>query len=161
MSELRMKMSFSNCPRPWIESQPMTENTIRKTAISPSNLIEQLENITRREDAKTLLEMMTRITGWPGKIWAKNQIGFGSYHYKYDSGREGDCMRTGFSPRKSHLVVYIMPGYTDFSKILARLGKHKLGKSCLYINKLSDVDLNVLEELVRAGLKDMEEKYPL
>ena len=139
----------------------MTENTTMNTATSPSSLIELLENKTRRKDAETLLEMMTRITGWPGKISAKNQIGFGSYHYKYDSGREGDCMRTGFSPRKSHLVVYIMPGYSDFSEILARLGKHKLGKSCLYINKLSDVDLNVLEELIRAGLKDMEEKYPL
>ena len=161
MSGLRMKMSFSNSPRPWIESERMSENTIKNTTISPSCLIDQLEHETRREDAKTLLEMMTRVTGWPGKIWANNQIGFGSYHYKYDSGREGDCMRTGFSPRKSHLVVYIMPGYTDFSEILARLGKHKLGKSCLYINKLSDVDLIVLEELIRAGLKDMEEKYPL
>ena len=103
---------------------------------------------------------MRRITGWDARMWGPSIVGFGQYHYTYESGREGDFMRTGFSARKANLVVYILPGYTDFSEILTRLGKHKLGKSCLYINKLTDVDLAVLEELIRAGLADMAEKYP-
>ena len=93
-------------------------------------------------------------------MWGPAIVGFGQYHYRYDSGREGDFMRTGFSPRKANMAVYIMPGYSDHSAILARLGKHKSGKSCLNINKLADVDLDVLEELIRAGLADMAEKYP-
>lgn len=122
--------------------------------------LESVEHPVRREDAKTLLKMMLRITGLPAKMWGPSIIGFGKYHYKYESGREGDMMRVGFSPRKSYTSVYILPGYTDYSEILARLGKHKKGKSCLNINKLADVDLGVLEELVRAGLEDMAKKYP-
>ena len=119
-----------------------------------------MEHPVRRKDAEVLLELFERITGWEPRMWGPAIIGFGEYHYKYDSGREGDFMRTGFSPRKANMVVYIMPGYTNFDPILARLGKHKLGKSCLYINKLDDIDLTVLEELVRAGLDDMAQKYP-
>ncbi len=119
-----------------------------------------VENPTRRADAEAMLEMMGRVTGLPAKMWGAAIVGFGSYHYKYESGREGDSLRVGFSPRKANLAVYIMPGYTDYSEILARLGKHKKGKSCLNINKLADVDLSVLEELVRAGLADMAAKYP-
>lgn len=94
-------------------------------------------------------------------MWGPSIIGFGSYHYRYESGREGDSPVTGFSPRKTSLVVYVMPGYTGFSDSLARLGKHKTGKSCLYINKLSDVDLNVLEDIIRGGVEQMKEKYPV
>ncbi|WP_366525761.1 DUF1801 domain-containing protein [Planktotalea sp.] len=83
-------------------------------------------------------------------------IGFGRYYYKYETGREDDFLATGFSPRKSNLSIYIMPGYQDYGAIMERLGKHKLGKSCLYVNKLSDIDLNVLEELITAGLKDLD-----
>jgi len=122
--------------------------------------LESVENPKRRADAEVVLEMMTRITGLPARMWGASIIGFGSYHYKYESGREGDYMRVGFSPRKANLVVYILPGYTDFSEILGRIGKYKKGKSCLYINKLADVDMAVLEELVMAGLADMAEKYP-
>ena len=84
-----------------------------------------------------------------------------NYHYVYKTGREGDFLATGFSPRKSNLSVYIMPGYSDYSSILARLGKHKTGASCLYINKLDDVDLNVLRELIQAGLKDLDAVWPI
>jgi len=122
--------------------------------------LENVENPKRRADAQVVLEMMTRITGWPAKMWGAAIIGFGKYHYKYESGREGDFMRVGFSPRKANLVVYILPGYTDYSEILNRIGKYKKGKSCLYINKLADIDMAVLEELVVAGLADMAEKYP-
>ena len=86
-------------------------------------------------------------------------IGYGSYDYTYDSGRSGSALATGFSPRKSNLSIYIMPGYADFSSILERLGKHKIGKSCLYINKLADIDMDVLAELVAAGLRDLGQKW--
>ncbi|MBR9826398.1 MAG: DUF1801 domain-containing protein [Alphaproteobacteria bacterium] len=138
----------------------MAETKTRPTTVSPEDFIATVEHKTRRADAETLLEMMKRITGWEAQMWGPSMIGFGSYHYKYESGHEGDFMRTGFSPRKANLVVYIMPGYTDYGEILSRLGKHKMGKSCLYINKLADVDLAVLEELIRAGLADMKKKYP-
>lgn len=139
----------------------MSENKTKPTETSPQDFITSVEHATRRADAQTLLELMRKVTGWEARMWGPSIIGFGEYHYKYESGREGDFMRTGFSPRKANMVVYIMPGYTDFSEILSRLGKHKLGKSCLYINKLADVDMGVLEELIRAGLDDMEKKYPL
>jgi hypothetical protein len=138
----------------------MSENKTRPTAVSPADFIATIEHPVRRADAQVLLDMMTRITGEAPVMWGPAIIGFGQYHYRYDSGREGDFMRTGFSPRKANLAVYIMPGYTDHGPILDRLGKHKLGKACLYINKLADVDLDVLEELIRAGLADMAKRYP-
>ena len=138
----------------------MSENKTQLTNIKPADFIATVEHPVRRKDAEVLLELFERITGWEPRMWGPAIIGFGEYHYKYDRGREGDFMRTGFSPRKANMVVYIMPGYTNFDPILARLGKHKLGKSCLYINKLDDIDLTVLEELVRAGLDDMAQKYP-
>ena len=136
------------------------QNKTQPTTVSPDDYVAGIEHPVRREDAAVLLDLMRRITGWEARMWGPSIVGFGQYHYTYESGREGDFMRTGFSARKANLVVYILPGYTDFSDILARLGKHKLGKSCLYINKLADVDLAVLEELIRAGLADMAEKYP-
>jgi len=120
-----------------------------------------VENPVRRADAFTVKQMMERITGWPAMMWGSAIVGFGRYHYRYESGREGDSLRVGFSPRKANLVIYIMPGYTDFSEILSRLGKHKTGKSCLYINKLTDVNLAVLEEIIQAGVDDMAKKYPV
>ncbi|WP_291844855.1 DUF1801 domain-containing protein [Maricaulis sp.] len=139
----------------------MADNKTQPTDIAPVDFIAGIEHPTRRADAEALLALMTRITGWEPQMWGPAMIGFGTYHYKYESGREGDFMRTGFSPRKTSMVVYIMPGYTDHTDKLARLGKHKLGKSCLYINKLADVDTAVLEAIIRAGLDDMAKKYPL
>ncbi len=94
-------------------------------------------------------------------MWGPSIVGYGRYHYRYKSGREGDFLATGFSPRKAALSIYIMPGYADFGDILSRLGKHKLGKSCLYVNKLADIDLDVLAELIRAGLEDLEKHWPV
>jgi hypothetical protein len=139
----------------------MAENKTRPTTMDPAAFIQSIDHPTRRADGVVLLELMTKITGWDATMWGPSIIGFGSYHYKYDSGREGDFLRTGFSVRKANLVIYIMPGYSDFGEILGRIGKYKMGKSCLYINKLADIDLTVLEELVRAGLDDMAKKYPL
>ena len=93
-------------------------------------------------------------------MWGASIVGYGQYHYKYASGRESDSFRLGFSPRKQDITIYIMPDYTDFAHILAKLGKHKKGKSCLYIKRLSDVNMTVLGRLLKAGWKDMQDKYP-
>ncbi|MEM1142900.1 MAG: DUF1801 domain-containing protein [Pseudomonadota bacterium] len=119
----------------------------------------RVEHPVRKADAESLDALFRRITGWEPKMWGPSMVGYGSYHYRYESGREGDFLATGFSPRKSNLSIYIMPGYADFQSLLETLGKHKHGKSCLYINKLADADLGVLEKLIRAGLKDLKGKY--
>ena len=118
-----------------------------------------VEHPVRRADAEVLLEMMERVTGFPPQMWGPTIIGFGRYHYRTDAGREGDFLITGFSPRKANLVVYILPGYDDISEQLDRLGKHRIGKSCLYINKLADVDLAVLAEIVGDAAARMQENY--
>jgi hypothetical protein len=138
----------------------MAENKTKPTNISPEDYIAAVEHPTRRADAEVLLEMMKRITGWEPRMWGPSIIGFGSYDYIYESGHSGTSLRTGFSPRKANLVLYVMPGYADCSDMLDRLGKHRIGKSCLYINKLADVDLAVLEEIVQAGIDEMAERYP-
>ena len=94
-------------------------------------------------------------------MWGTSIIGYGTYHYVYDSGRESDFLATGFSPRKAALSIYIMPGYADFTEILGRLGKHKIGKSCLYVNKLADIDTDVLVELISAGLANLNARWPV
>jgi hypothetical protein len=139
----------------------MAENKTQATPASVSDFIAAVDHPTRRADAETLDALFRRVTGWQPQMWGPSIIGYGEYHYVYDSGREGDFLATGFSPRKANMSVYIMPGYADFSDILARLGKHKIGKSCLYINKLADVDLSVLEELICAGLRDLAAKWPV
>ena len=119
----------------------------------------------RQADCRKIHAILAEMTGWEPKIWgaklATGIVGFGDYHYKYDSGREGDFMRVGFASRAQNISIYIMPGYQDFSDELARLGKHKIGKSCLYIKRLSDVDEGVLREMLQKGLDQMAEKYPL
>jgi len=133
-----------------------------KTQPTEADVGEFLANVghdTRRADAKVLDMLFQRITGWTPRLWGPSIIGYGQYHYRYESGREGDCLATGFSPRKANLSLYIMPGYADCRDILSRLGKHKTGKACVYINKLADVDMAVLEELIRAGLYDLSSKY--
>jgi len=130
-----------------------------------SDYISAIEKDDRRADCQKILDMMADITGWDPKIWGSNLksgiVGFGEYHYKYDSGREGDFMRLGFSSRAQNISIYVMPGYEDFDEELSRLGKHKMGKACLYIKRLSDIDENVLKEIMQKGLDIMAEKYPL
>ena len=138
----------------------MSENKTRPTDQNVTDFLSSVEHKIRRADGFALLETMQEITGEDAVLWGTSIVGFGSYHYKYESGREGDFLATGFSPRKANSTIYIMPGYQDFSEILSRLGKHKIGKSCLYINKLSDIDLGVLEELIVAGLKRLKEIHP-
>lgn len=136
-----------------------SDNKTKPTRQRPEDFIASIENETRRSDAMRLLALFRETTSLAPKMWGPSMIGFGRYHYKYESGREGDFMLTGFSPRKSSLVVYIMPGYRDMSEPLSRLGKHKLGKSCLYINKLADIDEAVLQEIIRDGVQYMRARY--
>lgn len=136
-----------------------SNNKTIPTQLSPQDFLASIEHPRRREDGVALLELFNRVTQLKPVMWGSSIIGYGRYHYKYDSGREGDALMTGFSPRKTALSIYIMPGYRDLSTMLDRLGKHKTGKSCLYINKLSDVELPVLEEIILNGLSYMRKNY--
>ncbi len=137
----------------------MAENKTQATKQSVEAFLDSVEHDQRREDGRRLLQIFKEVTGFEPRMWGPSIVGFGRYHYRYDSGREGDFMATGFSPRKANMVVYVLPGYSDFGPILDRLGKWKKGKSCLYINKLADVDENVLRELIRAGLDDLDKTW--
>ncbi len=137
-----------------------SDNKTKATSVDPKDFIAAVEHDGRRADAETLLHVFSEVIGLEPRMWGPSIIGYGRYHYKYESGREGEFFMTGFSPRKSNLSIYIMPGYSDHSAILDRIGKHKIGKSCLYINKLADVDLDVLKELITAGFDEMKTKYP-
>ena len=110
----------------------------------------------KRQDSFEVLELMTEVTGMQPEMWGDSIIGFGSYHYKYASGREGDWMLTGFSPRKQNLTLYIMPGFEKYDQLLSKLGKHSIGKSCLYVKKLEDVDTDVLKELVQQSVEHLQ-----
>ena len=138
----------------------MAEIKTKPTTVSVAAFIDAVENPVRRDDAKAVCAMLERITGEPPKMWGASIVGFGSYHYKYDSGREGDMCRLGFSPRKAELVLYLLTGEPDEAEKLARLGKHRTGQSCLYIKKLAEVDLAVLEAIARDALSHMNRKYP-
>lgn len=126
---------------------------------SVNDFLQEVENEQRRKDALELLQLMTDITGEQPKMWGSSIVGYGEYHYKYDSGREGDFMKVGFSPRKQNSTLYIMPGFERYDDLMARLGKYKTGKSCLYIKTLEDVDRSVLSELIGASYEYMTEKY--
>ena len=136
-----------------------SDNKTKPTPVSPTEFVAAVEHPTRRADGEKLLGWFEEVTGYTPRMWGPSLVGYGRYHYKYDSGREGDMLITGFSPRKANLVLYIMPGYRDMSDKLARLGRHKAGKSCLYINKLADVDMEVLREIVEDGFSYMKENY--
>lgn len=139
----------------------MAELKTRPTDASVEEFIAGVENEARREDCRTLLAMMQRVTGFKPVMWGPSIVGFGSYHYRYASGREGDWMLAGFSPRARELTVYIMAGFEGAEKTLARLGRHRMSSgSCLYLKRLADVDLEILEELVRASVEKLRRAYP-
>ncbi|WP_126176662.1 DUF1801 domain-containing protein [Tsuneonella rigui] len=134
------------------------------TEVLVADYIAGLPDARRREEAAVLDAMHRRVTGLEPKMWGPSMIGYGSYHYRYDSGHEGVAMRGGFSPRKAALTLYLMGNYRDrqpeADALFARLGKHKTGKSCLYVNKLADVDLEVLEKLMALSWEAMNARYP-
>lgn len=116
---------------------------------------------SRRDEAQRLLQLFSGVTGWEPRLWGTSMIGFGRYEYRYESGHSGESLATGFSPRKAELSIYIMPGYADFGEILARLGPHRMGKSCLYLRRLSTTDESVLRQLIRAGLEDLGKRWSI
>lgn len=138
---------------------PKNTNKTQATVLSVEDYIATFESDVQA-DCRTLVQLMSRLTGCPPVMWGPAIIGFDTYHYKYESGREGDFMRIGFSPRKGQLSLYLLPDVNQHGEILSRLGKHKLGKACLYLKKLSDAQPAVLEELMQASLAKMEELYP-
>lgn len=124
---------------------------------SADDFINRIPDETKRADSLKLLQLFTKATGEKPKMWGTSIIGFGQYHYKSErSAQEGDWMLTGFSPRKQNLTLYIMPGFGSYQDMLKNLGKHKTSVGCLYINKLADVDMKVLEKLVRKSYQDMK-----
>ena len=131
----------------------LAENKTQKTGASVEDFINSVGIKRRREDGFTLLELMKEVTGEEPEMWGPSIIGFGDYHYRYESGREGDFFLTGFSPRKQSLSLYIMAGFEEYDSLLASLGKHRKGASCLYINKLADVDMGVLRELIEKSVE--------
>jgi hypothetical protein len=134
-----------------------------KTKINDASVVEFLESVEnerRREDALVVLDLLRDVTGLEPAMWGSSIVGFGSYHYKYASGHEGDAARIGFSPRKANLVIYMMPGFERCEDLMQKLGTYKTGVSCLYITRLSDVNLDVLRELAGQSFAWMNEHYP-
>ena len=137
----------------------MTENKTKATGASVTSYLANIEDAVRRKDCEALVKLLTKATNQKSKMWGSSIIGFGSYHYKYDSGREGDSCITGFSSRKGDISIYLTGGFAGRDELLANLGKHKTGKGCLYIRRLSDVDLNILEQLIAASFADRKRRY--
>ena len=137
----------------------MAELKTGKNNASVSVFLNSIEDAQKRADAKKVAAMMRKATASNPKMWGTSIVGYGSYHYKYASGREGDWMLIGFSPRKQNLTLYIMAGFSQFDALLVKLGKYKTGKSCLYVKQLADIDLKVLESLIIRSIKYMRSKY--
>ena len=135
----------------------MAEMKTKPTDASVEKFINQISDETRREDCFTVAKMMEEITGEKPKMWGPSIVGFGSYHYKYASGREGDWPIAAFSPRKQDLTLYILPGISSYSDLMKQLGKHRSAKSCLYIRQLSDIHMPTLKKIIRQSIKTMKQ----
>lgn len=131
----------------------MTDLKTKPTDKSVTEFLQKVENPKRKQDSFKILKLMQEVIGEEPVMWGDSIVGFGSYHYKYASGREADWLAIGFSPRKQALTVYIMDGFEKYGELLSKLGKYKTGKSCLYINKLEDVNIPILKELMSESLK--------
>ena len=138
----------------------MSELKTRPTDANVEAFLSTVVDEQRRRDAQALLPIFTEICGEPAQMWGASIVGFGQYRYRNASGRGGEWMLTGFSPRKQNLTLYIMPGFDDVAPLLEKLGPHKLGKSCLYIKRLEDVDLGILRQLIARGIDIMRQRYP-
>ena len=137
----------------------MADNITTENSASVEAFLNGVADVNKRRESFTVLELMKKATGLEPKMWGSAIVGFGRYHYKYESGHEGNSCLTGFSPRKVQLTIYCLTGFPQQDELLSRLGKHTTGKVCLYIKKLADVDLAVLEEIVRLCVEDMRAKY--
>lgn len=138
----------------------MAENKTRPTRQSVASFIAAVEPAERRSDCRTLLTMMKAVTRTSPRMWGPDIVGFGTYHYTYASGREGDYFLAGFSPRKQDLTVYVMAGFDRYPALMKKLGRYRTGKSCLYVKRLADVDLGVLKVLLTESVRHMRKAYP-
>lgn len=138
----------------------MYELKTKENDHSVIEFIESVDNPKKREDAYKLLDIFTETTGYPAKMWGSSIIGFGSYHYKYESGHEGDAPLVGFSPRKAKHSLYFATGDDQREELLKDFGKHTTGKACVYINKVADIDIEVLKRLIQTSVNFLKEKYP-
>lgn len=139
----------------------MAELKTKPTEISVEAFLAGVEPESRCVEGRALDAIFRRVTGWQPRMWGPTIIGYGRYRYCYDSGHSGEMCAAGFSPRRAELVLYIPPAEQDISGLLAQLGNHRTGKSCLYIKRLSDIDESVLEEILRAGLADLGQRWPV
>jgi hypothetical protein len=137
----------------------MATNKTTQNEDSVEDFINAIDDEQKRRDSWDMIALMKKITGSDPRMWGSSLVGFGSYHYQYASGREGDFFLTGFSPRKAAFTVYIMPGFSEYAVLMEQLGPHKTGKSCLYIKNLDVVDRNILERLISKSVADMRERY--
>ncbi|MNZ56225.1 hypothetical protein D3C78_741660 [compost metagenome] len=138
----------------------MYEQKTKETDNNVIEFIENVDNLKKREDAYKLLDIFTETTGYEAKMWGPSIIGFGSYHYKYATGHEGDAPLVGFSPRKAKISLYFATGDTERETLLNDLGKHTAGKACVYINKVADIDVDVLRDLIKQSIQFLRETYP-
>jgi len=135
------------------------EQKTKETDNSVVEFIENVDSLKKREDAFKLVDIFTETTGFEARMWGPSIIGFGSYHYKYESGHEGDAPLVGFSPRKAKISLYFAPGVTNREKLLKDFGKHTTGKGCVYINKVADIDIEVLKTLITQSVQFLQETY--
>ena len=138
----------------------MAETKTKPTGVSVDDFLNAMPDPVRRADGKLVDAMMRRVTGLAPAMWGPTIVGYGSYRYKYDSGHGGEACRIGFSPRKAELVLYVLADRAGLDAELAQLGKHRTGKVCLYVRKLADVDMAVLERIVRGSWEEMNRRYP-
>lgn len=138
----------------------MAETKTKPTKETVATYLAKIANAGRREDCKALIEMMKTVTGQQPTLWGPGIVGFGRYHYTYDSGREGDTCLVGFSSRKTDISIYLFPVFPQKETLLKKLGKHKMGKGCLYVRKLEDVDTGVLAKMVISSIAEIRRRYP-
>ena len=138
----------------------MAQNKTQPTKQKVSDFINGIEDPQKRADCRELMKVMRAVTGRRATMWGPSIVGYGKYHYRYESGREGDFFLTGFAPRKQALTIYIISGFSAFEALMNKLGKYKTGKSCLYVKRLDDIDREVLAQLIQASVDHLREKYP-
>lgn len=138
----------------------MAANKTQPARVSADDFLAAVSDPVRRADCHALVRMIASITGEPPVMWGPSIVGFGSYHYRYESGREGDFLAAGFAPRKGDLSIYLLAADARQGALLARLGKHKMGKSCLYVKRLADVDMAVLTQLVAGSVAELRRRHP-
>jgi len=137
----------------------MAETKTKPTAVSVDEFIANVEDERKRDDSRVLVKLMSKATGAKARMWGPTIVGFGTYHYKYDSGHEGDSCIAGFSPRTAAISIYLAE-FPERDALLAELGKHKMGKACLYVKKLDDIDMGVLKQLVETSITYVKKQYP-